>query len=396
MVAVDMAAVSAPGRKGHRRQHDMREEDHNEAMTVSPILRAIVALMLLVYLGGILALHRLVLHGAFDMPLLYTPAVLVAAWVFRPWATVVFTLLTLGAVSFHAWAEAFTPLRWSVDLATITLVAALGVWGAEQSRARARLARENARLAEEQRHEAERLRALSEQLEESRRQREQFLGMVTHEIRGVVTVLSGYSQLLVRPEGPRPQLLDRIAATVPDQMRRLTRLVDDLQDLSRIERGRFEIRRGRCDLVAMARGVVEAQQSRTAQHRIVLDSETDGLPGEWDCDRLGQVLSNLVRNAINYSPEGGEIRVAISTVDGRARVSVTDQGVGIAPQDLPRLFKPYGRLERTRKIKGTGLGLFITKAIVEAHRGSIQVRSHLGKGTTFTFTLPLGGDRSGR
>ena len=232
---------------------------------------------------------------------------------------------------------------------------------------------------------------LAEELEESMREREQFLAMVTHEIRGVVAVLSGYAQLFSRPEGRRTQQLDRMAAVVPDQMQRLVRLVDDLQDLSRIERGRFEIRRGRCDLVGVARGVVEAQQSRTPRHRIVLDGETDRLAGQWDCDRLGQVVSNLVGNAVNYSPEGGEIRVTLAATDGMARVSVSDQGVGIDPEEISRLFKPYARLERTREVKGTGLGLFISKAIVEAHGGSIEVRSQLGKGSTFTFTLPLDG-----
>ena len=363
-----------------------------EAMAMSPVRRAIVAALLVLSIAGILVLHRIELHADFNMPLLYTLPVLVAAWVFSPSAAAVFVLLAVAAISVHSWLEGIGPLTWSIDVATVVLVAALGIWAAEQSRARTRLARENARLAEEQQREAERLRALTEQLEEARRGREQFLTMVTHEIRGVVAVLSGYTQLLSRPEGRRTQLLDRMVAVVPDQMKRLVRLVDDLQDLSRIERGRFEIRRGRCDLVAMARGVVEAQRSSTAQHRIVLDSETDRLDGEWDCDRLGQVVSNLVRNAVNYSPEGGEIRVTLAAADGRARVSVTDQGVGIAPEDLPRLFKPYARLERTREVKGTGLGLVISKAIVEAHGGSVEVRSRLGKGSTFTFTLPWDGD----
>ncbi|MHB1415114.1 MAG: ATP-binding protein [Chloroflexota bacterium] len=342
-------------------------------MILNPIWRAVVAALLVLSLAGILALHSLVLHAAFNMPLLFTLPVLVAAWIFRPWAAAVFTILAIAATSVHSWLEAIEPLRWGVDVATIVLVAALGVWAAEESRGRARLLRENAMLADE---------------------RERFLAMVTHEIRGVVTILSGYAQLLARPRGLRPEVLERVAAVVPDQVQRLVRLVDDLQDISRIERGRFEIRRSRCDLVATARSVVDAQQSRTVRHRIISNTDTDKLVGQWDCDRLGQVISNLVRNAVNYSPEGGEIGVALSTADGRASVSVTDQGVGIAPEDLPRLFRPYSRLERTQTAKGTGLGLVIAKAIVEAHGGTIDVRSQLGQGSTFTFTLPLGDDRS--
>ncbi|MCL4464559.1 MAG: HAMP domain-containing histidine kinase [Chloroflexi bacterium] len=349
-------------------------EDSNQAMTLNPIWRAVIAALLVLSLAGILALHSLVLHAQFNMPLLFILPVLVAAWVFRPWAATVFAVLAVGAVSAHSWLEGLSPLRWGVDAVTVILVAALGVWVAEESRSRARLVQENTKLAAE---------------------REQFLRMVIHEIRGVVTVLSGYSQLLARPQGLRPEVLDRMVAAVPDQTQRLTRLVDDLQDLSSMERGRFEIRRVRCDLLALARGVVDVQQGRADRHQILLDAETGSLVGVWDCDRLGQVLSNLIRNAVNYSPEGGEIRVSLGATDSRAAVSVTDQGVGIAAEDLPRLFRPYSRLERTLAVKGTGLGLVIAKAIVEAHGGSIQVRSQLGKGSTFTFTLPLGGQQSG-
>ncbi len=201
------------------------------------------------------------------------------------------------------------------------------------------------------------------------------------------------------PEGRRPEILDRMRSVVPGQMERLSRLVRDLQDLSRIERGRFEIHRGRCDLVAAARQVIEEQQSTTDRHRLSLETEVESLPGDWDCVRIAQVLTNLVRNAINYSPDGGDVKVAIEREDDRARVSVSDQGVGIASDEIPRLFRPYTRLERIPGARGTGLGLYITKAIVEAHGGRVGVESQLGKGSTFTFTLPdvlaEGGDGRG-
>ena len=362
-------------------------------MTLSPARRAVAALLLLLSLAGILALHILVLHARFDMPLLFTLPVLVAAWIFRPRAAAVFAALAVVAIGLHAWIDGLHPVIWAVDTATILLVAVLGISIVEQSRSRVRLARENAALAEEQQQEAERMRSLAEELQESRRQREQFLAMVTHDIRGVVAVLSGYAQLLSRPGEPSTRILDRMVAALPAQVQRLTRLVDDLQDLSRIEQGRFEIRRGPCDLVAVAREVVEAHQAGAAGHRVLLDNETEGLHGYWDCDRLGQVVSNLVGNAISYSPDGGEVMVTVDTADGVASVSVSDQGVGIAPEDITHLFKPYSRLERTLEVKGTGLGLLISKAIVEAHGGSIEVQSQLGKGSTFAFTLPLEGDQ---
>jgi signal transduction histidine kinase len=242
---------------------------------------------------------------------------------------------------------------------------------------------ENARLYVQQ-------GSLVDELRESRREREQFLGMVTHEIAGVLTVLSGYAQMGARQEGQPSQATERILG----QTQRLGRLVRDLQDLTRIERGKFEIRRSRCDLVEVARRVVEEQQATTTRHQLLAESATETLVGEWDCDRLAQVLSNLVRNAVNYSPEGGQVRVCVGSMDGRAQVSVSDQGVGMALEDLPRLFRSYSRLEHTQEVKGTGLGLYISKAIVEAHGGCIEVQSEPGRGSTFTVLLPIGDSRA--
>jgi len=96
----------------------------------------------------------------------------------------------------------------------------------------------------------------------------------------------------------------------------------------------------------------------------------------------------LLRNAVNYTPWSEEVRVAVDALGDRAVLSVSDHGVGVAEEELPHLFKPYSRLERTSRVQGTGLGLYISKAIVEAHGGTIQVQSKLGSGTTFTVTLP--------
>ncbi|MCL5257592.1 MAG: HAMP domain-containing histidine kinase, partial [Chloroflexi bacterium] len=230
--------------------------------------------------------------------------------------------------------------------------------------------------------------SLIEQLNEAKREREQFLGMITHEISGILTVLSGYAQLLSRPEKRRPELIDKAAPTILEQSKRLSRLVTDLQDVSRIERGKFEVYKSECDLVSLARRVLEEQQLLSGDHKLVLESAVDSLPGNWDCDRLSEAVSNLVRNAVNYSPEGREVKVAITPRDSHAQLAVTDRGIGISAEDLGRLFRPYSRLDRTKQVKGTGLGLFITKAIVEAHDGSIAVESEPGKGSTFVIMLP--------
>jgi len=341
-----------------------------------------VILGLVLLLVAIFLLHTLVLYPLVHVAALYTLPALLAAWLLRPPAAIGITILALVLHSLDSYMDETAIYNWASEAAVIALVSGIGIWGAEQARRQARLARENARLYEQQEE-------LIGELNEERRAREQSLGMVTHEIAGVVTVLSGYTQLFERPEGRRPEMLERMVTVVPAQMQRLKRLVRDLQDISRLERGRFDINPTRCDLVVLARQVVGELQTGADDHHLVLDADLDSLPGEWDCDRLAQVLSNLVRNAINYSPDGGDVRVAVDRQDGRARVSVSDQGVGIAPEDIPRLFRLYSRLERTQEVKGTGLGLYISKAIVEAHGGNIGVQSEPGKGSTFSFTLPL-------
>jgi signal transduction histidine kinase len=254
---------------------------------------------------------------------------------------------------------------------------------AEELAALAASSIENARLYAQQ-------ESLLNELQESRQEREQFLGMITHEIAGILTVLSGYAQLAVKTQKKTGQVNEKAMQAIQSQTQRLIRLVHDLQDISRIERGKFDIKRGSCDLVKASRQVADEQQSLTKFHTLVVDSEEPEISGFWDCDRLTQAISNIIGNAVKYSPDGGEVRITIRRVEDTAQVSVSDHGVGIAEQDMKRLFKPYSRLERTKHIKGSGLGLFISKAIVEAHKGRSAVESKIGEGTTFTVTLPLG------
>lgn len=225
-------------------------------------------------------------------------------------------------------------------------------------------------------------------LSEARRERERFISMVTHEMGNAFTVLAGYAQLLTSPAGNSSQTNERAIERIVSQTNRLTRLVDDLRDISRIERGAFAIEKRACDLLATARDVIAQNQAVGSRHVLRLRTNCDELCGDWDNDRLAQVLDNLIKNAVKYSPNGGEIVISVGKANDSARVSVADDGVGIAASDLSRLFKPYVRLEQTPGVKGTGLGLFIAKAIVEAHGGHIEVASTPGKGSSFTFVLP--------
>jgi signal transduction histidine kinase len=168
---------------------------------------------------------------------------------------------------------------------------------------------------------------------------------------------------------------------------RMCRLVDDLRDAEHTGASQFVVRRAPLDLTEITRRVVALQQSTTTRHRLVLDAP-EHLNGMWDGERLAQVLANLISNAIKYAPAGGEIRVTVREAAGEAVVSVSDQGLGLSPEQIKRLFQPFTRLYSGREIKGTGLGLYICKAIVEAHGGRISVESAPGRGSTFTVALP--------
>ncbi len=233
------------------------------------------------------------------------------------------------------------------------------------------------------------------QLARDRLQR--FLGMVAHDLRGPLTVVLSYSQMLNRGRDGLPSgLYDRATRAIEAEAHRMDRLVGDLLDAARIGAGSFTTGREDIDLVQVARQVAAVQQATTSRHRIALEAPPS-LPGSWDADRIRQVLTNLVTNAIKYSAGGGDVLIRIAEVDGKAVTSVTDQGIGLAREDIALLFEPFSRLNREQAVGGIGLGLYIAKAIVEAHGGRIWAESPgPGKGSTFVFTLPISRGREQR
>jgi signal transduction histidine kinase len=167
----------------------------------------------------------------------------------------------------------------------------------------------------------------------------------------------------------------------------MQRLVEDLFVAAQLGEGQFKLKPGPMDLAECIRQVVAEQQARASRHHLVVDGPSS-LTGTWDEGRVRQMLTNIISNAVKYSPEGGEVRVAFSRANGLARVEVSDQGPGISEEDLSRLFQPFARLDRAKPVAGTGLGLFISKGIVESHGGRIWVDSEIGRGSTFVITLP--------
>lgn len=216
------------------------------------------------------------------------------------------------------------------------------------------------------------------------RLQQEFLAMASHELRNPVAAIRGHAQLLQR----RGVYAERSVNTIIAQADQLRRLIDDLLLASQIESDRLDLHRTKTDVVAEAHLAVEGL--RVDRPTIHLQAPDELIIVLADQQRLRQVFANLLTNAIKYSPEGSEIVMRVVRGDGDVRVTVADQGVGIPPEALPRLFDRFFRAEGAAgQAQGLGLGLYITRRIVEAHGGSISVESEPGRGSTFTVTLPL-------
>jgi signal transduction histidine kinase len=222
----------------------------------------------------------------------------------------------------------------------------------------------------------------------AREQLQTFMGMVAHDLRNPLTVALGYTQLYQRRLTERDQRgSDPILEKLESALLRVDRLARDLLDATRIGAGRFSVAPVPTDLAQLVtRAVLDAQAS-CPTHQIVLDGP-EGLRGDWDPDRLRQVVANLLTNAVKYSPIGSDIRVSLRESNGEIQLSVADHGSGIAPERLDQLFQPFERLGRNGAADGTGLGLYISRSIVEAHGGRIWVESVPGGGSAFCITLP--------
>ena len=229
-------------------------------------------------------------------------------------------------------------------------------------------------------------------LKEVDRAKDQFFSVAAHELRTPLTSLRGHTQKLLRrrvkarwaPED------EHSLHSIDEQVDRLNDLIGRLLDVSRIRLGRLQLHCRPTDIVALAHKAAEDLQVTTRAHRISVYPEAPHFVGHWDPASLRQVLTNLIDNAVKYTP-GGPIEVRIRRRATEVWVSVSDRGPGIPPEKQARLFEPFARpaAEEGRQGKGLGLGLYICRGIVEAHGGRIWVESEVGVGSTFTFTLPL-------
>lgn len=232
---------------------------------------------------------------------------------------------------------------------------------------------------------------------ESARLKDEFVSMVSHELRTPISSVLGYLELLRESEDELTQEQSGYLAVVERNARRLLRLVGDLLLAAQVDAGRFSVSHEPVDLADVVSKSVEGARPIARDSGVTLEeTESGSFTVSGDASRLGQALDNLISNAIKFTPRGGEVQVVVRsepTASGVAgvAVAVADSGIGIPPEELDQLFTRFFRASSAtrRAIPGVGLGLTVTKAIVEAHDGDLSVSSSPGEGTTFTLRLPL-------
>jgi two-component system, NtrC family, sensor kinase len=248
------------------------------------------------------------------------------------------------------------------------------------------LAIQNARLFRE-------LEDKSRQLEVANRHKSEFLANMSHELRTPLNAVIGFSEVL--HERMFGELNDKQAEYIEDILssgRHLLSLINDILDLSKVEAGRMELDLARFSLPVALDNALTLVRERATRHGVTLELDADPRVGDVvaDARKVKQILLNLLSNAIKFTPEGGRVTVRAVPADGTVEVAVSDTGIGIAPADQELIFEEFRQAggDYAQKREGTGLGLALVKRFVELHGGRIWVKSAVGEGSTFTFTLP--------
>jgi signal transduction histidine kinase len=249
------------------------------------------------------------------------------------------------------------------------------------------LAIQNARLFRE-------IEEKSRQIEAANRHKSEFLANMSHELRTPLNAIIGFSEVL--QERMFGELNEKQAEYTDDILtsgRHLLSLINEILDLSKVEAGRMELELATFDLPLAIDNARTFVRERATRHGINLDVTVDERLGDFVGDerKIKQILLNLLSNAVKFTPEGGRIGIAARQADGAVEISVSDTGIGIAAEDQPKIFEEFRQVggDSAKKIEGTGLGLTLAKKFVELHGGKIWVESEVGKGSKFTFSLPL-------
>jgi PAS domain S-box-containing protein len=259
--------------------------------------------------------------------------------------------------------------------------------------AHAAIAIDNARLFEETQAEIAQRKRAELQLREVNRRKEEFLAMLAHELRNPLAPIRNGVQILRSAHAD-----ERVVKSTSDMMERqvehMVRLVDDLLDVSRINRGAIAIRTDRVDLVPVVRNAIDAGQAwcKAKRHTLSVELPERAVYVSGDSVRLAQVVGNLLSNACKYTEAGGHIRIAVEQSESHVLVRVRDDGIGLAPDQLARVFDMFMQVDTSleRSVGGLGLGLTLAKSLVEVHGGTIEAHSAgIGSGSEFLVRLPI-------
>ena len=234
---------------------------------------------------------------------------------------------------------------------------------------------------------------MTDKVKASQQSQRDFVANVSHELKTPLTSIQGFSQAMLDGTVDTGPALNKAASIIKTEADRMYRLVVDLLDLARFDAGTIELDRKALDLNRILNHVGNQLIPQAAESMVDLKLDLDPLPTcVGDEDRLIQVFTNLVDNAIKHTPQGGFVRIHASMDDGLARISVIDSGEGISPDHLNRIFERFYKVDGSRKEQGkpsTGLGLAIAQQIIQAHNGTITVRSEVGEGSAFDINIPV-------
>ncbi len=240
-------------------------------------------------------------------------------------------------------------------------------------------------------HYAVKLDRLASRSQELKQMQESFVAHISHELRTPLNSILGFTQLLLEGNVPEPETQTEFLNIVQTQSQLLSRLIDNLLDASLLNPEIYRTAKAACQPEDIIRAALEASREAAAAKNVTIRSEISGVMPELlaDAVRLSQAVGNLLQNAVKFSDAGTDVWLRISTDDRQVTISVADQGIGISEDVLPFLFDRFYATGDRDHQAGAGMGLYLTRAIVNAHDGNIWVESIHGKGSTFYITLPL-------